>query len=225
MTQPNLFIATPIHGGWVHHECAGGIFTATQQFTCSWTPLVGTGLARQRDLLTAQFLGSDATHLLWVDADIGWRAGDAQSLLETGKDFVAGCYSRKRFGGDIPVLLTGVRDGELFECSHVPTGFLLVTRSAIEKMADHYRASMSYRDDQMGGKPVVSLFTQMVGEGTEDLSFCRRWREVGGRVWLHSKINLGHFDGNTCFMPQPDEIERRFAEMTKPSTEVPVAAE
>ena len=216
---PDLFIATPIHDGWVHHECAGGVFTATAMFTCSWTPLVGTGLARQRDLLTAKFLESDATHILWLDADIGWRAGDAQSLLDTGRDFIAGSYCRKRFGGDIPVLLTGNRDGDLFECSHVPTGFLLVSRGAVEKMANHYRATMTYGDDGMGGKPVVSLFTQMVGEGTEDLSFCRRWREIGGQVWLHSKIRLGHFDGNTCFMPDPDEIERRHAEMVAQAAE------
>ncbi|HEY3497133.1 MAG TPA: hypothetical protein VGK73_20685 [Polyangiaceae bacterium] len=206
---PSIFIACPMHDGWMHHECAGGVLTAMQSFDCTWSPLVGTGLARQRDLLLAKFLESDCTHILWVDSDIGWRAGDAQSLLDTGKDFVAGCYCRKRFGPDIPVNLTGTVEGDLYECTHVPTGFLLVTRAAVERMVEHFRPTMTYRDDLLGRSEVVSLCTQVVGEGTEDLSFCRRWREVGGRIWLHGKIQVGHFDGNTCFMPNLGELPGR----------------
>lgn len=200
MSPPNLFIATPLHNGWVHHEFAGGLMQAATALQFMWQPMNGTSLPRQRDALTALFLESDCTHLLWIDSDIGWRAGDVQSLLDSGKDFIGGPYSRKIPGGLVPTVLTGVREGDLFEATHVATGFLLVTRAAVERMSAHFASTLSYQDAS-SRKRMVALFQQGLGEGTEDLSFCRRWRECGGQVWLHTGISLGHFDGNTCFMP------------------------
>lgn len=155
---------------------------------------------RQRDMLVAEFLASDCTHLLWVDSDIGWQPSDAEKLLATEKDFVAGCYAKKGPGCQVPARLIPNRQGELYEAEHVATGFLLVARSAIDRMAETAERYSS------GGKEYQSFFLQNINEGTEDVAFCRRWREAGGQVWLHTGVVLAHFDGNTPYFPDLREL-------------------
>ncbi|MFT9324809.1 MAG: hypothetical protein ABF537_11805, partial [Acetobacter sp.] len=37
---------------------------------------------------------------------------------------------------------------------------------------------------------------------SEDFTFCRRWREIGGEVWLDTSINLTHA-GRAAFHGKP----------------------
>jgi hypothetical protein len=203
---PNLFIATPLHDARMHQAYTAGLLNAWQSLPCQWSACNGTGLMRQREVLVGSFLKTDCTHLLWVDSDIGWGAGDAVRLLETGKDFIGGCYARKNAARDLPVVLTGNREGALYEATHVPTGFLLVSRSTIERMIE---AFPELRYDDAGTKSTLTaLFLQQLGEGTEDLAFCRRWRQIGGQVWLHSGVVLPHYDGNTPYWPDMTELRK-----------------
>lgn len=204
--QPNFFIATPLHDARMHQAYTAGLLNAWQHLPCQWSACNGTGLMRQRELLVASFLKTDCTHLLWVDSDIGWRAGDAVELLKTGKDFVGGCYARKNPKRDVPAVLLGNREGELYEAAHVPTGFLLVARSVIERMVEAFSA-LSYEDTGTNST-ITALFLQQLGEGTEDLAFCRRWREIGGQVWLHTGVVLPHYDGNTPYWPDMTELRK-----------------
>lgn len=202
----NLYIATPLHDARMHQAYTQGLLNAWNSLPCQWAACNGTGLMRQRDVLVGGFLKTDCTHLLWVDSDIGWGAGDAVRLLETGKDFVGGCYARKNAARDVPTVLLGNREGELHEAAHVATGFLLVSRSAILKMIDAF-PELRY-EDAGSGMTLTALFLQQLGEGTEDLAFCRRWRQIGGQVWLHTGVVLAHFDGNTPYWPNMTELRK-----------------
>lgn len=197
------FIATPVHDARIHGVYAAGVLSATHTFEgCDWQLINGTSLMRQRDALVAAFMMGACSHLLWVDSDMGWSADDARKLHETGEDFVGGTYCRKGPNKPLTANLLPERNGELIEASHVGTGFLLVSRGAIEKML----AARSQHTYQSGGKTFTSLFLQDIDEGTEDLSFCRRWREIGGRVWLHTGVVLPHYDGNTAYVADVSEL-------------------
>lgn len=202
------FIATPLHDARVHGVYMAGFMDAAARWPCRWIAVNGTSLMRQRDMLVAKFLETDCTHLLWVDSDIGWSAADAEKLRETGKEFVAGCYARKSKRADVPAVLLPNREGELYEASHVATGFLLVSREALKQMTigapTYTSAGVTYN----------SYFHQRLEEGTDDLAFCRRYRESGGQVWLHTGCVVVHMDGNTPYLPDltdlraPIEAER-----------------
>ena len=48
-----------------------------------------------RNVLANQFLESQATHLMWIDADIGFNALDIVSMLLADRDIVCGIYPKK----------------------------------------------------------------------------------------------------------------------------------
>jgi hypothetical protein len=203
----SLFIATPLHDARMHSVYTHGLLSA---WACGlaqrWSTCNGTGLMRQRDRLVSDFLESDCSHLLFVDSDIAWSPDQALKLLATGEEFVGGAYCKKAPGNFLAARLTGGRKGELLEADHVATGFLLVARAAIERMVEAFRAD-TY---ESGGKSFVALFQQNIHEGTEDLAFCRKWREIGGQVWLHSGVVLPHFDGNTPYIADLTELRKPY---------------
>lgn len=167
----------------------------------------GTGLARQRDRLVAEFIASDCTHLLFVDSDMGWTCEDAIRLVKTGKEFIGGAYCRKSAAKPLTARLLDAWEGDLVEASHVGTGFLLIERVAVERMLAGYIAD-TY---ESAGQRFVSLFQQDHDEGTEDVAFCRRWRAIGGRVWMHTGVVLPHYDGGTAYVADVSRIRPAMA--------------
>lgn len=97
------------------------------------------------------------------------------------------------------------------------TGFLLMSRDAILRVIEAYPDLMVVSDDpQSRGKLYWAIFDTMLEPETrrylsEDYAFSRRWQKVGGTVWLHVGVQLGHF-GNTLFAGDIGTVVR-----TKPS--------
>src|SRR3984957_13257632 len=101
VSTPTVFIATPMYGGM-----AAGIYTASMVqlpaiflrnrvdslYVFSSTESL---VPNARNVLTDQFLESQATHLMWIDADIGFNCMDIVSMLIADKDIVCGIYPRK----------------------------------------------------------------------------------------------------------------------------------
>lgn len=199
------YIATPVHDARVHGVYMAGALAASHTFPgCDWQLCNGTSLMRQRDMLVSAFMASACSHLLWVDSDMAWSAEDAQKLFDTGEDFIGGTYCRKSPNKPLTAHLLPNQKGELVEATHVGTGFLLVSRAAIERMLEAYAAD-TY---ESAGKRYTSLFLQNINEGTEDLSFCRRWRDIGGKVWMHTGVVLPHMDGNTAYVADVSEFRQ-----------------
>lgn len=101
-----LFVATPMYGG----QCAG-LYTKSVNDLTSVCTKHGISLrhyymfnesliTRARNYCVDEFLRSDATHLLFIDSDIGFDYRDALTLLfltdsDAGKDVVCGPYPKK----------------------------------------------------------------------------------------------------------------------------------
>lgn len=189
------FIGTPTHDGRVHGVYVDGLLTAWD-FNCQVSRINGTSLPHQRAVLVGEFLKSACTHLLFVDSDIAWNIHQAAQLWQADREFVGGTYVKKVAGNKFAADIIGTRDGALVECRQIGTGFLLVQRAAIERMVSHY-SDARYESE---GRVLVGLFHQQPGENTEDVSFCRRWRDIGGRVWMHTGVVLPHYDGCTAYV-------------------------
>ncbi len=191
MTEPTLFVATPLHDGNVHHLYLAGALQAMAAFPgrIRFDVVVSSFLPKSRDALTARFLESGASHMLCVDSDIGWTAEHVNALLATGKPFISGVYVKKTASREVPALVAEERDG-LLRCEYVPGGFLLLAREAVQAMAEHY-AGLTYEAD---GRRQVALWLPMMRDAydSEDISFCRRWTEMGGEIWMHPGVVLKH---------------------------------
>lgn len=162
----------------------------------------GSGIiADARAEICSHFLAlGDASDLVFVDHDVSWEAGALLRLLDHPVDFVAGVYPHRKDPLTFPVVYTDAEelwaDPEtgLLEVAGVPAGFLRVSRQALLKMTEHY-AELEYTAIKAPNKTAVGLFEPYrTGKKklSEDLSFCQRWRDIGGKVWVDTEIKFGH---------------------------------
>src|SRR5467141_1314555 len=99
-----LMVATPCFGGQVSSIYAGSIFhlqrVVRSRPNIDLTVLMRDGdalITRARANLVTLFLDNPtATHLLFVDADIGFDPDQVFRLIESGADVAAGVYPIKR---------------------------------------------------------------------------------------------------------------------------------
>src|ERR1700741_3100129 len=104
----HLVLATPCFGGQVSSIYASSIFAlqralrSTSNVDLKIHLRDGDALiTRARANLATLFLADPAaTHLLFVDADIGFAPEQVFRLIESGADVVAGCYPIKRVNWD-----------------------------------------------------------------------------------------------------------------------------
>jgi hypothetical protein len=183
-------------------------------------------ITRARQTVVAHFLRDfDATHLLFIDADIGFEPEQVFRLLEFGRDFTAAAYPIKKINWDlVPGAVAAARaplesaalhyavegdPGEplatrngFVKVRYVGTGFMLVRRSALEAMIECY-PELRYSREHKGADPLAdcpwrcALFNCLIDPATrtylsEDYSFCQRWTDMGGEIWVDYKSRLEH---------------------------------
>ena len=105
------------------------------------------------------------------------------------------------------------RDGDFVSAVYAGTGMLLVKRTVLEQMSEsypglRYNAIHAYPATKASPGTQYALFECMIEEETglylsEDFAFCRRWRALGGKIWLDTASKLNHtgphrFVGNTA---------------------------
>lgn len=149
-----------------------------------------------RNRLTRDFLNSDCTDMVFLDADIGWHAGDFIKLLGFDRDVVAGIYPKKDNDDTYPVRvfpgeIWSDRDG-LIEVMAVPTGFLRIRRSVLERLG---RSAEWYNAKNDAGSAIPCIFERRTIEGTRwggDYMFCRKWRDLGGKIYIDPDMRFEH---------------------------------
>lgn len=200
-----LYLATPSHDGKFEGGYVSSLVTTLMRFhgRTIWHQSQGSVLHRLRDVVLTRFLATSvATHLLAVDSDIAWTPDDIDKLLATGKEMVSGVYAQKTAERKVPCALV---DGEtwswerLMRVKHAPYGFLLVSRAAAQRMVDAYQP-LHYR--LQSGEETCGMHTPIFDGDPwgEDVSFCRRWREIGGEIWMHPGVVVKHM-GRTDYLP------------------------
>ena len=159
-------------------------------------------ISRARNTLTAKFLyNKESTHLMFIDADIGWEPWHLLVMLNRDVDVIGGLYPMK----SLPVKwcvngFDGAEEGPdgLQEVSKTGTGFLLIKRGVFEKL-DAHPATKPFMNDI--GLPVElnpymkTYFDTAVRENryySEDWTFCENWRDLGGKVWVDKRVLLKH---------------------------------
>ena len=197
--------------------CYGGMLTestfmsyikwsnAARQLGIDWTMETMTNeslISRARNTLTAKFLhNKDSTHLMFIDADIGWEPWHLMVLLDRQVDVIGGLYPMK----SLPVKwcvngFEGAEEGPngLQEVTKTGTGFLLIKRDVFEKLDAHPAVKPFINDIGLPTElnPYMkTYFDTAVRENryySEDWTFCENWRDLGGKVWVDKRVLLKH---------------------------------
>lgn len=151
-------------------------------------------------MLAWQVLSSKADRVVMVDADIAFEADDLLRLLECEEDVVGGVYPKKEdtFVAVLEPCLNPARreTSTVLEVARIGTGFLSISRNALERMVAAYPET-AYRPHGgvANGKIVHALFDTAIVDGrylSEDWLFCDRWRAIGGKVYCHKQVHVGH---------------------------------
>jgi hypothetical protein len=139
MDACKLFVATPCYGGMVTQRymqcmCALLLETAAQGIRVQLELLGRESLiTRGRNALVAKFLDdAETTHLMFIDADIGFEPKQVLRMLAFGEDVVAGMYPLKEIDWDA-MAVARVRNGEPLD--HAPLRFVGVACEGNEKEA------------------------------------------------------------------------------------------
>jgi hypothetical protein len=151
-----------------------------------------TDIARARKEIVEAFREKDHDFLIFVDDDVFWEAGALLKLIDHPQDFVAGAYRKKTEKIDWPV--GWIPDPEkkglhavngLLEVAHAPGGFWCLSKACIEQMWANY------------GNTLFNRVEDANGVYSEDISFCGKWRAIGGKVWIDPEIKTGHVGKTT----------------------------
>ena len=101
LREHNVFFATPCYGGMVTDQFFLSMFRVTQDLmkhgiNFRITTLRNESLVtRARNILTAMFLESECSHLMFIDADIEFQVDDVLKLWMHNKDVAVGAYPKK----------------------------------------------------------------------------------------------------------------------------------
>jgi hypothetical protein len=148
LRENNIFFATPCYGGMLTDQYFLSMFRASQTLmrhgiNFRVTTLRNESLVtRARNILTAMFLESDCTHLLFIDSDIEFDADAILRALAYDKPIMAAAYPKKALPiqyainfkfQDIEKKQVRVENGAI-EVLDASTGFFMVKREVFEKM-------------------------------------------------------------------------------------------
>jgi hypothetical protein len=235
----HVFIATPCYGGMVGEPYLKAMTQLSilfkhhnLQFTLA-TIANESLVTRARNTLTAMFLeNSMYTHMMFIDADIGFNPQDIIKLLHRDKEVVTGAYPKKSINWPGVHQMASTYDSEnawnlakhqaqyvinikrehrdqeeipivdgLIPVLDSGTGFMMIKKSCIQKMIEKYPET-KYTND-LNTNPIYNpyfyaLFDTMIDPISkrylsEDYTFCRRWQEMGGEIWMDPSIDLDHY--------------------------------
>lgn len=156
-----------------------------------------------RNAMVRQFRLSNCDRMLFIDADVAWRPEELCKFVRHDADMVAGVYPKKRDGAEWPVIpCSGPRVGinGLVEVEGVPTGFLMMSRQCIERMVEN--CDRAYRGNADDDDMLYHILFERTWEPVEgedygyrwggDFSFCRKWRALGGKIYVDPELTFDH---------------------------------
>jgi hypothetical protein len=204
-----VHICMPCYGGQLTESTFMSFIkwgNTCRQLGIDWTVETMTNeslISRARNTLTAKFLNTEgSTHLMFIDADIGWEPWHLLALLNADKDVIGGLYPMK----SLPVkwCVNGIPGADendpsgLVEVTKTGTGFLLMKRHVFEKLNSH-PAVKPFTND-IGLDPALNVhmktyFDTAVREGryySEDWTFCENWRDLGNQIFVDKRVLLKH---------------------------------
>ena len=209
MKKTSLFIATPGYQELVTFSYArslGDTYALVRSLGITLDHVMFSAsslLCKCRNLLIKKFMETDATHMLCIDADLGWPAEAVLGMMRADKDIVVGLYPARGGPGKFfyrPITKENdavMIEGNLMRLSHAPAGFMLIKRESIQRMIDKYPERYTKPKDprNKSNEDMYVFFNTEVHDGEywgEDYLFCRLATEAGLEIWADLDITFDH---------------------------------
>lgn len=222
--ERKVCIATPCSSGQYSPDYLASVWRARHVFAShnvDCTLNIATrnpDIGAARNSLVQDFLTKTKdTHLLFVDADQGWRAEDVIRMLNYQRDIICGAVPKKnpnaeglgKYVGDYGETLTRGPYPTLLEVPRWGTGFMLIARSVFELLiaGDHVESYVKGSEESLTTE--YDFFRNSIDidsksnrrRFSEDYSFCNLWRNTGGKIYVDTLCQLTHIGPMTFDAP------------------------
>ena len=199
----SILFCTPCYGGTLHAAHFRSCMNLKEELTKvgiehDW--LIGTNeslVTRARNEMTATFLATAHSHMMWLDADIEFTPEDVAAVHNLDADIGVGVYAMKKRDAQ---WFAAWKDGALvkdldqykgpIEVDYAGTGFMLIRRNVIQSLS---KTAESYEGPN--GRVPALYMTPINNDGfeSEDYHFCRKAREAGFKIIMDPSVRLGHW--------------------------------
>lgn len=177
-------------------------------------------ITRARNRIVYDFLKTDFEYLLFIDSDHRFSSDDILKMIDCDLDILCAVPPKKVIDWDSVSSAVSLNKDRLefytgsfvlspinekseinplepFEIKYGGTGLMLIKRSVFEKMADsvkQYRANNSKEDFEMNRVVREFFYTEVENDIllSEDYSFCKKWRDLGGKVYAAPWVGITH---------------------------------
>ena len=205
-----ILIATPAYGGQVYSG-----YTESLLYTCLMFNKLGIDhevkfinnqiVTRARNMLSSLFLSNESfTHMLFIDADIVWNPIEVKKLIDHNLECVIGIYPNKKYHwikDDLKLSPSSVihnpivkKDNNLIKIKYAATGFMLLKRSALERIRNDVD-TFNLPGSQNEQIKLHNYFDCKVVDNdylTEDYYFSYLFNKNGGEIFADNSIKLRH---------------------------------
>jgi len=224
----HLVIGTPMYGGMCTSEYTDSLLKLSESCNKSDVKLTTIFLGnesliqRGRNTIAHHFMNiPDATHLLFIDADIKFRVEDIVRMIKADKELIIGPVALKgynweqirmaalagendigRTGGVFNInTLPGVEmqsEDEPFEIEHGGNAFMMIRRDCLQALEPQTPIYTNGGRSLPDGVEIKDYFRVEINKDTnhllsEDYFFCHSYRQIGGKVWCAPWVETGHF--------------------------------
>jgi len=224
----HLVIGTPMYGGMCTSEYTQSLLNLSESANKSNVKLTTIFLGnesliqRGRNTIAHHFMNlPDATHLLFIDADMKFRTEDVVRMIQADKSFIVGPVALKGYNweeirqaainGEEDINRTGgifninklpgidmVDENEPFEIEHGGNAFMMLRRDVFETLKPHTPIYTNGGRSLPDGVEIYDYFRVEINKDTnhllsEDYFLCHSYRQLGGKVWCAPWVETGHF--------------------------------
>ena len=224
----HLVIGTPMYGGMCTSDYTQSLLNLSESANKSGVKLTTIFLGnesliqRGRNTIAHHFMNlPDATHLLFIDADIKFRTEDIVKMIQADKSLIIGPVALKGYNwdeirsaainGEYDIQRTGgvfninklpdidmVDENEPFEIEHGGNAFMMIRRDVFETLKPHTPIYTNGGRSLPDGVEIFDYFRVEINKDTnhllsEDYFLCHSYRQVGGKVWCAPWVETGHF--------------------------------
>lgn len=204
-----VLIGTPSYDGridvWFANSLLGTVKMAVEKqvFVHAIYTSYDSLIQRARNSLVRLALQGGYDDLFFIDSDCEWEPEWFFRLLERPEPIVGGALIKKSSKEGYTVKLVDKNlkwseDKKLIEVDGVGTGFMKISRFALEKL---WEISDPYTSEGEEHRMICDIKVENGDLISEDYILGNKWKSLGYRVWLDPTITLNHigskkFKGN-----------------------------
>lgn len=151
-------------------------------------------IQRARNSLVRLALTGGYDDLFFIDSDCEWEPEWFFKLLDRPEPVVGGALVKKseKEGYTVKLInkeLKWSQDKKIIEVDGVGTGFMKISRFALEKL---WEVSDKYMSEGEEHRMICDIKVENGDLISEDYIICNKWKSLGYKVWLDPTITLNH---------------------------------